>query len=165
LIVAARRLFDERGPDVPLDEVAKVASVANATLYRHFPTRAELIVAVYAEEVAQLKQAGERSLQRPDPGEALDDWLRAFIHHVASKRDLALALPDDSERGALFSDWHAAMQDAASQLVHRARESGAVHADVQASDLLALAAGIALTGLPTTRLDALLDLTRDGYRA
>ena len=150
---------------MPLDEIAKAASVANATLYRHFPTRAELIVAVYAAEVAELKQSGERLLQRPDPGEALAEWLRAFIHHVASKRDLALALPDDRERGALFTDWHGAMQEAASQLVHRAQEAGAVQMDVRAGDLLALAAGIALTGLPTTRLDALLDLIRDGYRA
>lgn len=164
LILAARRLFADRGPDVPLDEVAKTAKVANATLYRHFLTRAELIVAVYAEEVAELGQMSERLLEQPDPGQALADWLRAFVHHVATKRELALALPDDSKRGALFNDWHATMQDASSKLVNRARDAGAIRTDISASDLLALATGIALTGLPTARLDALLDLIRDGYK-
>jgi AcrR family transcriptional regulator len=163
LLAAARRLFDERGSDVPLDEIARTANVANATLYRNFPTRAELIVAVYAEEVAELKRTSERLLERPDPGQALADWLHAFVHHVATKRELALALPDDSERGALFAGWHATMRDAASQLVGRARAAGLVRADLGAGDLLALATGIALTGLPAARLETLLDLVRDGY--
>lgn len=165
MIAAARRLFGERGPDVPLDEIARIAGVANATLYRHFPSRAELLVAVYAEEVAQLKQMGERLLLGPDSGEALTEWLRAFVHHVATKRELALALPADGDREALFSDWHATMDDAASQLVSRAREAGTVRSDVRAGDLLALAAAVALTGQPAGRLDALLELIRDGYRA
>jgi AcrR family transcriptional regulator len=165
LVATARRLFDERGIDVPLDEIAKSAALANATLYRHFPTRAELIVAVYATELEELRQASENLLDRRDPGQALADWLRLFVHHVATKRELALALPDDTERGALFTSWHATMQDAASQLLKRAHDAGTVRADITTTDILALASGIALTGLPGTRLDTLLDLVRDGYQA
>jgi len=164
LIAAARRLFDQRGADVALDEIARAAGVANATLYRHFPTRAELIVAVYAEEVDELGRAGERLGERPDADGALADWLRLFVHHVATKRDLARALPDDQERGAQFTAWHATMHNAAEQLVHRARDAGTVRADVTARDLLALAGAIALTGLPERGLERLLGLIRDGYR-
>lgn len=165
LLLAARRLFDEQGPDVPLDEIAKAADVGNATLYRHFPTRAELIVAVYAEEVADLREASERFLDRPDPDEAFADWLCAFVQHVATKRDLALALPDEpgGNRGALFADWHATMREAASRLLARAQAVGTIRGEVRAEDLLALATGIALTGLPTRRLDVLLDVVRHGY--
>lgn len=167
LLTAARRLFDEQGPDVPLDEIARTAQVANATLYRHFATRAELIVAVYAEEVTELRNLGERLSDRPDAGEALDDWLRVFVRHVATKRDLAQAIPDEpgSERGALFADWHATMQTAAACLLTRAQDAHAVRAELSATDLLALASGIALTGLPANKLDTLVDLIRDGYRS
>lgn len=152
---------------MPLDDIAKAAAVANATLYRHFPTRAELIVAAYAEEVAGLSRLSEEFLHRPDPGQALADWLRAFVQHVATKRALALALPDepDGERGALFAGWHAAMHAAASRLLARAHAAGAVRAELDAGALLALASAIALTGLPAAKLDALLDIAQHGYRA
>jgi AcrR family transcriptional regulator len=165
LIAAAERLFDERGPDAPLDEIAKRAGVANATLYRHFATRAELILAVYAEEVAELAELAERLRGADDPGEALTDWLRAFVRHVAEKRGLALALPDepDRRRGALFADWHATMHTAAERLLKRALAAGTVRGEIRAADLLALATGIAMTGLPQNRLEALLALARHGY--
>jgi AcrR family transcriptional regulator len=162
LVATARRLFDERGIDVALDEIAKSAGLANATLYRHFPSRAELIVAVYATELDDLRRASDDLLDRPDPGQALADWLRLFVHHVATKHELALALPDDSKRGVLFSSWHATMQDAAAQLLDRARDAGAVRAGITTTDLLALVSGIALTGLPSSRLNTLLDLVQDG---
>jgi len=167
LLAAARYLLDERGPDVPLDEVARRAGVANATLYRHFATRAELILAVYAGEVAELSDVAGRLLQASDPDRALTDWLRAFAHHVATKRELALALPDgpDDRRGTLFADWHAAMHTACERLLGRAHAAGCVRPGVQASDLLTLVSGIATTGLPADRIEALLSLIRSGYAA
>jgi Transcriptional regulator SbtR-like, C-terminal domain len=107
----------------------------------------------------------ERLLERPDPGAALADWLRAFVDHVATNRELAQALPDDSGRASLFASWHTTMEDAASQLVARAREAGTVRTDPSAHDLLTLATAIARTGLPATRIDTLLELIRDGYRS
>jgi AcrR family transcriptional regulator len=165
LLAAAKRLFEARGPDVTLDEIARTAMVANATLYRHFPTRAELIVAVYAEEVAELSKLSDRLSDSHDPARALTDWLRAFLQHVATKRELALALPDepDSERSELFAGWHATMHHAASRLLTHAQDAHAVRAELDAIDLLALTTGIALTGLPPARLEMLLDLARDGY--
>jgi AcrR family transcriptional regulator len=165
LLAAARHLFDEHGPDVPLDEVARQAGVANATLYRHFATRAELILAVYAGEVAGLGDLAGRLLKAPDPDQALTDWLRAFAQHVATKRELALALPDGpgDRRGALFADWHATMHTACERLLGRARDAGVVRPEVHATDLLALVSGIATTGLPGDRIDVLLALIRSGY--
>jgi AcrR family transcriptional regulator len=165
LIAAAGRLFDERGPGVSLDEIARRAGVANATLYRHFATRAELILAVYADEVAGLDELSEQLLDAGDPDQALTDWLRAFVRHVTQKRDLALALPDepDGRRGALFADWHATMRTAVERLLARARSAGSVRTEIRAGDLLALATGIALTGLPDERLELLLALARSGY--
>jgi AcrR family transcriptional regulator len=165
LISAAARLFDERGPEVPLDEIAKRAGVANATLYRHFATRAELILVVYAEEVDELGALADRLRGADDPGRALTDWLRAFVRHVAEKRDLALALPDDPNvrSSELFADWHATMNAAAERLLERAQDAGTVRSETRASELLALAAAIAASGLPNDRLELLLALARHGY--
>jgi AcrR family transcriptional regulator len=167
LLSAARRLFDERGPDAPLDEIARRAGVANATLYRHFASRAELILAVYSSEVTELAGLADRLLEAPDPDRALTDWLRAFVSHVSTKRELALALPDGpgDQRGALFADWHATMGTAAERLLDRARAMGTVRSGVEAGDLLALATGIATTRLSDDRLDAVLAIVRSGYIA
>ncbi|MGW0252606.1 TetR/AcrR family transcriptional regulator [Nocardia goodfellowii] len=166
LLTAARQLFGERGTDVSFDEVAKTAKVANATLYRHFATRADLIAAVYAEEITDLDDYSRRLADHADPDQALTDWLRAFVHHIATKRDLALAIPDDpdGQRGSLFAHWHTTMQAAATRLLSRAQQLHAVQSELTVADLLAVAAGIALTGLPEHRLDALLGLLRNGYR-
>jgi hypothetical protein len=71
-------------------------------------------------------------------GRTLFAWLREFVRHVTSKRELALAIPDErGRRSELFDRWHKAMRSTASALL--ARESGDARSDVGASDLLALA--------------------------
>jgi AcrR family transcriptional regulator len=165
LIAAARELFARSGPDVAMDEIARSAGVANATLYRHFRTRAELIIAVYAGEVAELEDLAHRLRDARDAEQALARWLEAFVRHVRDKRSLALALPDEptDTRGALFANWHNTMSAAAEELLARAQARGTARSDVTASDLLALAAGIALTGLDEDRVPFLLNLVRHGY--
>jgi hypothetical protein len=73
-------------------------------------------------------------------GRTLFAWLREFVRHVTSKRELALAIPDErGGRSELFDRWHKAMRSTASALLAWARESGDARSDVGASDLLALA--------------------------
>jgi AcrR family transcriptional regulator len=162
LVAAAAAVFEESGPDAPLDVVARRAGLGNATLYRHFPTRADLLVAVFAEEVEALRARGEALLAADRPGDALFEWLASFIEHVASKRDLATAVPADGTRSALFDRWHASMREIASALVARARDAGEVAADVDAADLLALSSGIAAGGAAEEQLERLLLLVRRG---
>jgi AcrR family transcriptional regulator len=161
LLAAARELFDEAGPDVPLDEVARRAGVGNATLYRNFPTRGDLLVAAYADEVAQLCARGDAETTA-DPADALFDWLGEFVAHVATKRALAHAATSGEQRTERFAEWHAAMHRTAAGLVDRARQSGVVRADLDPADLLALASGVALAGGSAARL---LDLVRYGVEA
>jgi AcrR family transcriptional regulator len=164
LLAAAREIFGERGTDAPLDEVARRAGVGNATMYRHFPDRRELLIAVYAGEVAALCAQGEALLRHQSPEDALFTWLVAFIAHVAAKRDLALAIPGDQggQRAALFDDWHEAMRSTASRLVARARSAGAVSPGLDVSDLLALAGAIALASADSDQAGRCLTLLRHG---
>jgi AcrR family transcriptional regulator len=164
LLTAAKDVFSEQGVDAPLDDIARRAGVGNATMYRHFPTRRDLIIVVYADEVTELCAQVESMLEEEAPDNALFDWMRLFIAHVATKRQLALAISDDhgGERSALFDGWHEAMRVAMSRLLNRAQQTGAVRADLDAPDLLALASGIALAGGDTDQIERLLRIIRRG---
>lgn len=164
LLAAAKDVFTEHGVDAPLDDIARRAGVGNATMYRHFPTRSDLIVAVYADEVTALCARGDELAATRDPGEALFSWLGEFIAHVTGKKELALAVADDrtGARSTLFGQWHAAMHATATTLLAGAQQAGVVRADLDVPDLLSLANGIALSGASPNRLDRLLALVREG---
>jgi AcrR family transcriptional regulator len=164
LLAAAKDVFTEHGVDAPLDDIARRAGVGNATMYRHFPTRSDLIVAVYADEVAALCARGDELAATCEPREALFSWLADFIAHVTGKKELALAVADDrtGARSTLFGQWHTAMHTTAATLLAGAQRAGVVRADLDVPDLLSLANGIALSGASPNRLDRLLALVREG---
>jgi AcrR family transcriptional regulator len=163
LVAAAREALAEAGNDVAFDVIARRAGVGNATLYRHFPTRADLLVAVYADEVDALCQRGAQLLESADPTGALFTWLDDFVVHVATKRPLALATEvTDERRTTLFRQWHASITSIADRLVHRAQP--ALRSDITAADVLALASGAALTA-DTAHARRLVALLRTGIAA
>lgn len=163
LLAAAREMFSTEGTDVALDRVARRAGVGNATLYRNFPTRSDLLIAVYTQEVEQLTHLGARLLDSDDPLDALFAWLDAFTHHVVDKRPLAVAATGnrDDLRGELFDRWHTQMLTTLDALCSRARQSKQVN-DVSTSDLAALANGIALASSDEQQAQRLLRLAGTG---
>jgi AcrR family transcriptional regulator len=164
LVAAARDVFHDHGVGAPLDDIARRAGIGNATMYRHFPTRSDLIIAVYSEEVAALCGRSQLLLAEGPPGDALFSWLQEFIAHVAAKRELALSITDDrpGQRSTLFERWHNSMHTAASELLTRAQRTGAVRCDLEVSELLALANGIALTATDAAPAERLVLLIRQG---
>jgi AcrR family transcriptional regulator len=159
LLAAATEVFGEQGVQAPLDEIARRAGVGNATMYRHFPTRPELILAVYADEVSTLCEQGTQRLTDDEPGDALFAWLTAFVAHVADKRFLAAALTDDRTREGR---WHHAMLTTAEALLHRAQQAGAIRDGIGVRDLLVLANGIALGTHDASQAGRLLAMIRQG---
>jgi AcrR family transcriptional regulator len=166
LTATAREVFGEQGHDVALDEIARRAGVGNATLYRHFPTRGDLLIAVYSQEVEELAGRGTDLLTAPDAAAALLAWLDDFVVHVATKRALALAAAAGAtgERSALFAAWHRSMISTAGALLGRAQREAGVEADIAVTDLLALANGAALAGADITQAHRLLRLAWHGLR-
>ncbi|MBU3066536.1 TetR/AcrR family transcriptional regulator [Nocardia sp. NEAU-G5] len=164
VLAAAKEVFEELGVTAPLDEIARRAGVGNATMYRHFPTRRDMVIAVYAEEVAALGELGRALLADPSPADALFAWLRAFIAHVSTKSELPLAIPDDEagDRSALYRDWHATMHTAAAELLRRAQDARAIRADLDVADLLASANGIGRAAADDAQADRLLAIVRAG---
>jgi AcrR family transcriptional regulator len=88
LIAAAREAFTERDSSASLEDIARRAGVGIGTLYRHFPTRTDLIEAVYVEEVETLCRSAD-DLRDAPPWDALVGWLHRFIGYVATKHALA----------------------------------------------------------------------------
>jgi AcrR family transcriptional regulator len=145
LLAAADELFSTRGPDVSLDEIARRAGVGNATLYRHFPDRRDLLVAVCVGEVEALCILGDELQADPDPGRALARWLRAYIEHVSAKHGLAAAFAtgrrEDSE---LIAACQAAVEAIGTSLLQRAKDDGPVRIDINLPDVITLVNAIAM---------------------
>jgi AcrR family transcriptional regulator len=167
VLAAATEVFAELGVTAPLDEIARRAGVGNATMYRHFPTRRELVIAVYAGEVTALCELGRSLLTARESADALFTWIRAFITHVATKGDLPLAIPDDTagQRSALYRQWHDTMRTTASGLLSRAQDAGTIKSDLEVTDLLAAAGGIAHAAADDDQAARLLAIVRDGLTA
>src|ERR1700677_526343 len=86
LLEVARKVFTRDGAAASLDDIARRSGIGNATLYRHFPTRDDLIEAVYHGEVEKLAAAERRFAATMPPLEALRAWMLLFIDHVSEKK-------------------------------------------------------------------------------
>ena len=170
LLDAARVAIAREGPDASLDDIARDAGVGSGTLYRHFPTRVDLLEAVYRDEVQRLCAEGDRLLDSDlDPGTALSDWLRAYVSFGAVKRGLmgplTATLGQDSD---LFASCKSLVRSTGGRLVERAQQAGAIRSDVELTDVLTLASAIShageLTGEGSELSERLLAVAIDGLR-
>lgn len=101
ILAAAAILFSESGVRVPVREVAERAGVGMGTLYRHFPTRADLVIACYRHQVEATAEEGPRLLSASaTPADALQAWIAVFVDFLVAKHGLADALGDDTESSA-----------------------------------------------------------------
>src|SRR6202161_2646283 len=93
LLEAAAAVFVTSGVDAPVRDIAKAAGVGMGTIYRHFPTRADLIVAVYRHQVDACAEAGPALLaSSATPYAALQRWADLFVDFLITKHGLAATL-------------------------------------------------------------------------
>jgi AcrR family transcriptional regulator len=147
ILEVAKGAFTRHGADASLDDIAKRAGVGAGTLYRHFPTRDALIEAVYRSEVEKLAAAARGFAAAMSPVEALRAWLLLFVDYIAAKHIIAPAL--NSVAGGpsrLYEGSRSLVQGAIDDLVRRAKKSGDVRKDVDASDLLRAVIGVSYVG-------------------
>src|SRR6201992_3932430 len=138
LLASARAAFNRDGIDVPLEDIARNAGVGIATLYRNFPTRSELVEAVYVSEIEELLLAAQDAGERA-PWDALESWLLRFSGYVATKRAMLQGLNKDSQ---MLHACRTAMWTAANPIFELARAAGAVRADIQLDDVMRLVSGV-----------------------
>ncbi|MEW2167208.1 TetR family transcriptional regulator [Streptomyces sp. NPDC007084] len=138
LLAAAAEVFVESGVDAPVREVAARAGVGMGTVYRHFPTRVDLVVAVFRHQVEECAEAGPRLLADTDsPLEALRQWIDLFVDFLVTKHGLAhSAQPDSSGFGALHTFFLERLLPVAEELLDAAVRAGEIRAGVQPYELM-----------------------------
>jgi AcrR family transcriptional regulator len=165
LIEAAREAFTQKDTDASLEGIARRAGVGIGTLYRNFPTRQNLLEAVYVDEVEAMCRSAAEYAELP-PWEALVGWLRGFVGYVATKHALAQELfaitgPDTD----VFSHCRSWLREAGAPLLMRAQEAGVARADVDIDEVIQLAAGVAKITVPDPEfVSRVLDVALDGLR-
>ena len=147
ILEVAKAAFTRHGAEASLDEIAKQSGVGAGTLYRHFPTRDALIEAVYRSEVEKLVAAQQKFAATMPPVEALRAWMLLLVDYIAAKHIIAPAL-NAVVGGAskLYESSRSQIQGAMEALVERAKKSGEIRRDVDASDLLRAMIGVSLVG-------------------
>jgi AcrR family transcriptional regulator len=144
ILEVAKEAFTQSGANASLDDIARQAGVGPGTLYRHFPTREELIEAVYRTEVEKMAAAERTFAETMPPLDALRAWMLLFVDYIATKKIIAPAL--NSMVGGpskVFEASYGQVWEAIRALVKRAVKSGDIRKDLDPIDLLRALIGVA----------------------
>ena len=132
------------GANASLDDIAKEAGVGPGTLYRHFPTREELLEAVYRSEVEKLAAAERKFAETMPPLEALRAWMLLFVDYIATKKIIAPALNAPAGgHSKVVEASYAPIHEAMRALVKRAIKRGEARKDVDPIVLIRALVGVA----------------------
>ncbi|WP_079061562.1 TetR/AcrR family transcriptional regulator [Streptomyces griseoruber] len=156
LLDAAAAIFVESGVEAPVRDIAAKAGVGTATIYRHFPTRADLIIAVYRHQVEACAEAGPALLAAgPTPYAALGRWIDLFTDFLVTKHGLAAVLQSDE---AGFEGLHRYFLDrlmpVCTRLIEAAVASGEIRSGITAYELMRGVGNLCIGAEHDSRYDA-----------
>ena len=148
LLDAAAAVFVASGVEAPIRDIATKAGVGTATIYRHYPTRADLIIAVYRHQVDALAEAGPDLLAAGEsPHAALGRWIDLFVDFLVTKHGLAAVLQSDD---ACFDPLHAYFLErlvpVCAELLDAAAEAGEIDPGQDAYELMRGVGGLCAGG-------------------
>ncbi|MFJ2217080.1 TetR/AcrR family transcriptional regulator [Streptomyces sp. NPDC101062] len=168
LLDAAAAVFVTSGVEAPVRDIAAEAGVGLGTIYRHFPTRADLIIAVYRHQVDACAEAGPALLETSaTPHAALGRWINLFVDFLVTKHGLAAVLQSDNTG---FETLHAYFLDrlvpVCTHLLDAAAAAGEVRSDVTAIELMRGVGNLCIGADSDPRYDArrLVELLIAGLR-
>lgn len=155
LLTAAAQVFVEQGVQAPIRDIAGRAEVGLGTVYRHFPSRAELVIAVYKHQIDECAALADALAGSRDPFAALARWIEAFVQFLVTKHGLGAALQSDDTS---FLALHELMVDrlvpACDLLIRSAIEAGDLDARVTAYALMRAVGNLCILGPGYGRDDA-----------
>lgn len=169
VLAAAHLAIAEHGADASLDDIARQAGVGPGTLYRHFPTREDLLMAVMRSTFVDLHARAEELLLVDDPVAGLSSYIQAWIKQNGTYKGVAA----QCMRISLESDrpWTSSCrlaQDDLQQLMQRAQSSGHIRQDVTEKELWRLLNGLTIgirdASYSTEEAEVLLDVIIQGLR-
>jgi AcrR family transcriptional regulator len=169
VVAAAKKLFADEGLDAQMPDVAKAAKVGVGTVYRHFPTKEDLIAALAAERFERLAEKAREGIAAEDPWEGLCDFIRFSAQIQADDRGLCEVMgsrPEVMNASALA----VGLDQLCDRLVKRAQRSGDLRRDLEWEDIPMIACGLgritpAEMGPATGRWPRLVEIIIDGLRA
>lgn len=156
---AATEAFAASGPDVSVDEIARHAGVGHATVFRRFPTKDDLMLAVIERQVAEMRSLAEAALAADDPGAAFFDFVWRVAELNMRSPGLHRCVVHCGEKPGA-----AELTELGEKIVRRAQRAGAVRGDVRAEDVPALIRG-ALLSAPPGKWRRYLEVILDGLHA
>ncbi|MDN3054428.1 TetR/AcrR family transcriptional regulator [Streptomyces sp. SRF1] len=149
LLDAAAAVFVRAGIDAPVREIAAESGLGMGTIYRHFPTRADLVVAVFRHQLDALAAVADLPPAADTPDEVLRLWVHRFADFLVTKHGLAEALHSDQAGfEALHAEFVERLLPVLDQLLKASAAAGRTRADVRAYDFM-LAIGNLCIGVET----------------
>jgi AcrR family transcriptional regulator len=169
VIAAARRLFADQGLDAQIPDLAKAANVGIGTIYRHFPTKDDLIAALVAERFERLAEKARAGLESPDAWDGFAGFIRFATEIQAEDRGLCEVMgsrPQLMDAAARAAD----LPELCDRLVKRAQRAGELRSDLEWEDVPMIACGLgsATQSMPAHsngRWPRLIEIILDGLRA
>jgi AcrR family transcriptional regulator len=151
--------------DVTLNSIAKLAGVGQGTMYRHFPSREDLLLAVYRRDVEAVIDAAPELLAAHPPAEALRRWLDRLASYGRIKHGVAAAV-QAATRADLSGEYYGRVTAAITLLLDAGQAAGTLRADVDADEVLLLVGFLWRIDNPgwEDRSRHLLTLVMDGLR-
>jgi AcrR family transcriptional regulator len=144
IVEAARAAFAEQGPDAQIDDIARRAEVGVGTVYRHFPTKDALIGELVRLKLTALRDRARGKLaEGGDPGEAFRSFLREQAEVIAKDASLQQMLWAETEEAMVpVAPLYDEVGEAVGELIARAKEAGAVRADLEVDDVRTFMCGL-----------------------
>ncbi|HEX6361051.1 TetR/AcrR family transcriptional regulator [Actinophytocola sp.] len=159
----AEEVFGKGGESASTEEVARLAGVGIATVFRHFPTKAALLQAVLVRRFDRLREQAEALLDTTDPGIAFFDFFRHLVADATTKIAIGEALLDaggDSDGEAAQAS--NGLRRAVGALLQHAQQAGAVRDDVELPEVYALLVATSRTAAHAGLKDRVLSIVFDG---
>ena len=156
LLDAAAAVFVTSGVEAPVRDIAAKAGVGMGTIYRHFPTRADLIIAVYRHQVDACAEAGPALLATgATPHAALGEWIGLFVDFLVTKHGLAAVLhSDEAGFDALHTYFLDRLVPVCAQLLEAAAAAGEIRSDIDAYALMRGVGNLCIGAESDPRYDA-----------
>jgi AcrR family transcriptional regulator len=143
ILAAAEEVFGERGAHASTEEVARRAGVGIATVFRHFPTKLDLVEAALVRHFEELTAEAEALAEAPDPGAGFRTLVTAMVDSGATKVTLADLLTDSGEFTAAAQAASRELRAAVAVVLRKSQDAGATRRDVSVDELYFLVRGLA----------------------
>jgi AcrR family transcriptional regulator len=170
ILAAAADVFAERGLDASTAEIARRAGVGEATLFRRFPSKFDLVVAILAEHMDGVIATAEECLEEPDPWRSIERFFEAMVEQQVHDQGALESVKDECLTSPVLAGRRKRIMELISRLLRRAQDAGVVRGDLTAPDVALLTAaagsisGIAFPGLRADLWRRYLGVILDGIR-